>query len=77
MSSGTDDAGRFGPFTREEYKAMGERMERQSLARALARVAYENPEALRLATQLLGVPACPTCDFVMRPGHVCVSKAAS
>ena len=40
-------------------------------ARALARVAITNPDAVRLAAQLLGVPACPKCDYVMRPGHVC------
>jgi hypothetical protein len=41
----------------------------------LARVAVENPTALRLATQLLGVPPCPKCDFVMRPGHICYADA--
>jgi hypothetical protein len=40
----------------------------------LARVAAENPEAVRLAAQLLGVPPCPKCDHVMRPGHVCDSQ---
>jgi len=30
----------------------------------LARVAAENPAALRLAAQLLGVAPCPNCDFV-------------
>jgi hypothetical protein len=44
------------------------------ITRALARVAIENPDAVRLAAQLLGVPACPACDFVMRPGHVCREK---
>jgi len=44
------------------------------IVRALARVAAENPAALRLAAQLLGVPACPLCDFVMRPGHVCADR---
>lgn len=37
----------------------------------LSRVAAINPDALQLFTQLLGVPACPKCDRVMRPGHVC------
>jgi hypothetical protein len=41
------------------------------LALILARVAARNPDAIRLAAQLLGVPACPRCDFVMRDGHVC------
>jgi hypothetical protein len=46
------------------------------IVRVLARVAAENPhpQAIRLAAQLLGVPACPSCDFVMRPGHVCAEK---
>jgi len=39
--------------------------------RILARVAAVNPDGLRLAAQLLGVPPCPKCDYVMRPGHVC------
>jgi hypothetical protein len=30
-----------------------------------------NPDAVRLAAQLLGVPPCPECDYVMRPGHAC------
>lgn len=37
----------------------------------LSRVAAINPDAIQLFTQLLGVPACPKCDRVMRPGHVC------
>jgi hypothetical protein len=31
---------------------------------ALAKVAREAPHALRLATQLFGVPACERCDYV-------------
>jgi hypothetical protein len=41
------------------------------MAILLARVAAANPDALRLVAQLLGVPACPRCDYVMREGHVC------
>lgn len=41
----------------------------------LARVAVENPSAIRLAAQLLGVPACPKCDYVMKPGHICYADA--
>ena len=44
---------------------------RRVIIRVLASVAVENPGAIRFAAQLLGVPACPVCDFVMRPGHVC------
>ena len=47
------------------------------IVRALALVARENPDALRLAAQLLGVPACPKCDYVMRDGefHFCRAEA--
>ena len=45
------------------------------IAMQIARVAAGNPEAVRLAAQLLGVPACPKCDHVMRPGHVCVETS--
>jgi hypothetical protein len=34
------------------------------IARTLARVARESPDSVRLVAQLLGVPACPTCDFL-------------
>lgn len=40
-------------------------------ARILAEVATINPSAIGLVAQLLGVPACPRCDFVMRTDHVC------
>ena len=74
MGSGTDEAGIFGPFTTEEYTAMGERLDRAQIVGILARVAAENPDATRFATQFLGVPACPSCDFVMLRGHVCRTK---
>jgi hypothetical protein len=47
------------------------------IVKALAFVASENPEAVRLAAQLLGVPACPKCDYVMRDGefHFCRAEA--
>lgn len=44
------------------------------IAMRLARVAAQNPDGVRLAAQFLRVPACPLCDFVMRPGHVCRAK---
>ena len=44
------------------------------VAATLAQVAAQNPDALPLAAQLLGVPACPSCGFVMRSGHVCPTK---
>ena len=48
-----------------------EPMSDRSIVMTLARLGAENAEGIRLAAQLLGVPACPKCDFVMRPGHVC------
>lgn len=46
-------------------------IEDRERARILAEVATINPDAVRLVAQLLGVPACPKCDFIMRTDHVC------
>lgn len=41
----------------------------------LVKSALINPSSLRLVAQLLGVPACPHCDYVMREKHACPDNA--
>lgn len=47
------------------------RMSRHEAVMILAEVASINPDALRLAAQLIGYAACPRCDYVL-PNCMCV-----
>jgi len=47
------------------------RMSRYEAVMILAEVAKTNPDALRLAAQLIEYPACPRCDYAL-PNCMCV-----
>jgi len=49
------------------------RMSKYEAVSILAEVAKINPEALRLAAQLIGYAACPTCDYAL-PNCMCVQS---
>lgn len=49
------------------------RMSRHEAVIILAEVAKTNPDALRLAAQLIGYAACPTCDYAL-PNCLCVQR---